>query len=369
MDRILLPPRLLPNVEACYPTFLAHSDHKAVVLSLTPRLFSPPDKRSFCPTSFLQDGSLVCKLTEEIRSIQGNGTSWWEKAQTVIRREAIQFERSRDPQGFTLTEACLLTSTKDRVSPQGWDLLSSRGMAPSSEASAYSAICQLADTECRDRSGPKVLDKLKDTLEDPTERPVGSKKKDVWRLVKQLQFRRKLQRLRNTNGTTLTDPESIAKEITTYWGGIMNNGGADEPECSTYLRKFFGKRDLSAIFRALFKPMSTDLALKAPGALQPAASPGFDGFTIQVYKAFRQVFAPKLVEVMEEFLNSGKVLISWSIALLNPIPKVALTPEAKDLRPLVLQNTGLKWISACIALQLSDIIAAHPPRTERLHQS
>ena len=220
-----------------------------------------------------------------------------------------------------------------------------------------------------DRSGLKVLSNLKDTLEDPTERPVGSKKKDIWRLVKQLHFRRRLQRLRNTNGTTLTDPESIAKEITTYWGGIMNNGGAGEPECSAYLKKFFGKRDLAAIFQALFKPMSTDLALKALGALQPAASPGYDGFTIQVYQAFKQVFVPKLVKVMDEFLKSGQVPVFWSIALLNPIPKVASTPEAKHLRPLVLQNTGLKWISASIALQLSDIIAQlTPPRTERFYQ-
>ena len=62
----------------------------------------------------------------------------------------------------------------------------------------------------------KVPSKLKDTLEDPTERPVGTKKKDIWRLVKQLQFRRRLQQLRNTSGAILTDPESIAKEITTY---------------------------------------------------------------------------------------------------------------------------------------------------------
>ena len=88
---------------------------------------------------------------EEAQSIQGDGTTWWEKAQTIIRREAIQFERSRDPKGFTLTEACLLTSTRDKVSPQGWDLLSSRGLTPTSEASAYSAICQLVDLECMDR--------------------------------------------------------------------------------------------------------------------------------------------------------------------------------------------------------------------------
>ena len=111
--------------------------------------------------------------------------------------------------------------------------------------------------------------------------------------------------------------------------------------------------------------MTTDLALKALDALQPAASPGDDGFTIQVYKAFKQIFAPKLVEVMEQFLKTGHIPNSWSIALLNPIPKVASTPEAKDLRPLVLQNTGLKWISACIALQLSDIISQLTPPKQK----
>ena len=146
----------------------------------------------------------------------------------------------------------------------------------------------------------------------------------------------------------------------------MNNGGAPEEACSTYLKKVFGKRDLTVIFRALFKPMSKELALKALDTLQPSASPCLDGFTIQIYKAFKDVFAPKLVEVIEQFLTTGNVPQSWSLALLNPIPKVATTPEAKDLRPLVLQNTGLKWIPSRIAFGYHR--PTDPFRTERLHQ-
>ena len=69
-----------------------------------------------------------------------------------------------------------------------------------------------------------------------------------------------------------------------------------------------------------------------------------------------------MVIIIEEFLRTGEMPLDWSPAPLNPILKVAGDPAAKDLRPLVLQNTCLKWISATIALQLSDLINQITPQ-------
>ena len=95
--------------------------------------------------------------------------------------------------------------------------------------------------------------------------------------------------------------------------------------------------------------------LQALENLQPTAAPGYDGSVVKVYKTFKGLFAPQMVVVIEEFLRTGVIPLDWSLALLNLILNVAGDPTAKDLRPLVLQNTCLKSISATIALQLSDL--------------
>ena len=97
----------------------------------------------------------------------------------------------------------------------------------------------------------------------------------------------------------------IAKEVTEFWAGIMNTGGGDEAACSAYLAKFFRGRDMSLFFKALFKPLTLDLVDKALDALQPNSSPGIDGFTIKIYKAFRKEFSPRVMEAMQLFLSTG----------------------------------------------------------------
>ena len=68
---------------------------------------------------------------------------------------------------------------------------------------------------------------------------------------------------------------------------------------------------------------------------------------------------------MSQFLSGGGIPQQWSLALLNPIPKVAGIPHPKDLRPLVLQNTCLKWITAIISLQIADIVAQMTPPQQK----
>ena len=117
--------------------------------------------------------------------------------------------------------------------------------------------------------------------------------------------------------------------------------------------------------KALFKPLSAELVLQALNNLQATSAPGYDGFTVQIYKSFKELFVPQMVTVMAEFLRTGEIPLDWSLALLNPIPKVVGDPAAKHLRPLVLQNTCLKWISATMALQLSDIINQFTPKQQK----
>ena len=49
----------------------------------------------------------------------------------------------------------------------------------------------------------------------------------------------------------------------------------------------------------------------------------------------------------------------------NPIPKTACIPTSGDLRPLVLQNSALKWVTATVLLQLKDPIVYLTPPEQR----
>ena len=117
--------------------------------------------------------------------------------------------------------------------------------------------------------------------------------------------------------------------------------------------------------KAVFKPLSLELVQQALNNLQATSAPGYDGFTVQIYKSFKELFVPQMVSVIADFLRTGEIPLDWSLALLNPIPKVVGDPAAKDLRPLVRQNTCLKWISATVALQLSDIINQITPKQHK----
>ena len=84
IDRILTPSDWTPNIDECYPTFLAYSDHKALVLALHPRLFSPKDKRSFCPTTFLADADFMDTNRVSISQLDSVSLDWWYQAQSII---------------------------------------------------------------------------------------------------------------------------------------------------------------------------------------------------------------------------------------------------------------------------------------------
>ena len=189
LDRILIPSVFSTNLEGCYPTFLAFSDHKAVVVSLAPRLFSPKNKRPFVPTSFLTDTPTVDSLKKEISALTSGGLDWWGQAQSLIRNRAVDFHRGANPHGCSELTACILSSSSSSVSSQGWDYLAERGLQPATPSQAYSMLCALGDKENSDRSGLKVFEHLKEALLDPTEELPGARKKKSGDLLNNCKIR------------------------------------------------------------------------------------------------------------------------------------------------------------------------------------
>ena len=81
-----------------------------------------------------------------------------------------------------------------------------------------------------------------------------------------------------------------------------------------------------------------------------------DGLPAEVYQAFPEIFIPKLYQAMVLFLRRGGVPEEWATSLMKCLPKFAGAECPKDLRPLALQNTCVKWISTTIMLQVMDAL-------------
>ena len=129
-----------------------------------------------------------------------------------------------------------------QLSPGAWDLLRARGYNTTSPSSAYSILTALAEQENTDRTRQIVLQKLRTVLDDPYTLHPWRRKQDAWRLVKQLQHKRKLHNLRNKFGHIIQDPEAFAAKIVQYWQQTMRAEGASVPECKHYLSQFFSTK-------------------------------------------------------------------------------------------------------------------------------
>ena len=60
--------------------------------------------------------------------------------------------------------------------------------------------------------------------------------------------------------------------------------------------------------------------------------------------------------MIQTFLDKGEIPQEWSTAILTPIPKVSGTSRPDQMRPLVLQNSKLKWVTMTILLMIEDLL-------------
>ena len=104
--------------------------------------------------------------------------------------------------GYTEIQSYLVESNPDRVSQRGWDYLANRGIYPGSQKSAYLHLSRLNDYAHQKDSKERVEKRLKAQLldsENQRERH-ANRKKEVYRLLQELQTRRVMSKVRDQRG-------------------------------------------------------------------------------------------------------------------------------------------------------------------------
>ena len=85
--------------------------------------------------------------------------------------------------------------------------------------------------------------------------------------------------------------------------------------------------------------------------LPKGKSPGLKGFTTDLFHYCWPMLHEEVRIVVEEFPNSGKVLLALNATFLTLIPKEERVTNPKNFRPIVLCNVIYKIISKVITLR------------------
>ena len=201
-------------------------------------------------------------LETSLKSITSTGDQWWEDALGCIQTKAVNYQREHKnkKQSVELQALRLLrVSTRDSVTPAVYQFLSSLEIAATEAATAYTLLVGVYEKAQRDRTGMETLSKLKGVITSgETWGDLRTRRNELYRLMRELQERKKLQQLVSRAGTTVRGAKTVAKELVEHWDRVSTPTGATEEECMAYVKALGVEQRLRKAGRLLFKQLSLD---------------------------------------------------------------------------------------------------------------
>ena len=99
---------------------------------------------------------------------------------------------------------------------------------------------------------------------------------------------------------------------------------------------------------------------EALSSIDDNKAPGLDGFNSKFYKSAWPVIRDDIVEAIQSFFRSGKLLRSWNVTPITLIPKIRFPSTPRDFRPIsccqALYKCTSKLLCSRLKLELNDII-------------
>lgn len=91
-------------------------------------------------------------------------------------------------------------------------------------------------------------------------------------------------------------------------------------------------------------------------ALPSNKSPGPDGYTSEFFRKTWSIVGPSLIEAVQEFFTSGRILSQWNSTSVTLVPKKQNADKLTDFRPISCCNGIYKVISKILARRLEQIL-------------
>eukprot|EP00253_Pinus_taeda_P021713 PITA_21713 len=161
--------------------------------------------------------------------------------------------------------------------------------------------------------------------------------------------------IRDSGGNLLSSQEEIAKEATSFFQNQYKRGH------SSLHDMFWAAESVPTMFdpqayEDFIKPVSEDELLSAMKAFKKDRSPGSDGWPIEFFIHFYDLFKRDLLRMVEASRMSGHIHSSLSSTFIALIPKKKESASLHDFRPISLCNSLFKIISKIIAVRLKPAL-------------
>ena len=334
--------------------FAANSDHKAILAKFTPPSFETEGTipRFYCSETILQDSEAMEDLETSLKSFTSTGDQWWEDALGCIQTKVVSYQREHKnkKQSVELQALRLLrVSTRDSITPAVYQFLSSLAIAATEAATAYTLLVGVYVKAQRDRTGMETLSKLKGvSTSGETSGDLRTRRNELYRLMRELQERKKLQQVLSRAGTAVRGAKAVAKELVEHWDRVSTPTGATEEECVACLKALGVEQGLRKAGRLLFKQLSLDIVHEGLKRL--------NSFSAKFFKRFSEIFEPQMYESLKSFLDAGTMPETWTSGVVTMIPKTKAMQTPDSLRPIALQTTRQKWLTNVLMIQLEDVL-------------
>ena len=193
----------------------------------------------------------------------------------------------------------------------------------------------------------------------------AAKRKPLQRIMKEMQGRRMVQRMRDSTGNYVTNKRDMARLLEEYWSPIMSPTEVSEEECDRYLRSLPIPPRVQATLPPLWRPLTADLVWEALHKMRPCSSPGNDTAPAAVYQSMGPIFVPRMHAIIERSLHRGAAPEGWSTTILKYIPKSITSEMAAEQRTLALPDSSIKWLTTVFLLQVSDVFQQVTPAAQK----
>ena len=154
-------------------------------------------------------------------------------------------------------------------------------------------------------------------------------------------------------------PQQNASRLATYWNDIHKKKHLDAVSMNTFLQTV--KR--VELPPDLEEKITLQEVLNSIEALNEKASPGTDQIPACIYKVFKELIAPKLLQQFVKALNCKKLTSGMNTAAIRFLLKKDADPLLpKSYRPISLTNIDSKVLSSIFAARLQKIIGKIAPQ-------
>lgn len=176
--------------------------------------------------------------------------------------------------------------------------------------------------------------------------------------IKEQVASRTITEIRTDSGQTTMDPKEINYTFKTFYTKLYTS---ESPGDISFIEAFFEKLKVPTISVShkdlLDKPITTSEVEQARQSMQSSKAPGPDGYTSELYKAFKTQVSPLILDVLNEALIKGHLPPTFyleNISLIHKKYEDLLDPGS--YRPVSLLNVDYKMLVKLLAARLEGIL-------------